>query len=35
MCDRALLENSGTLKSIWECYKNQEICSKTVDNYMH
>ena len=35
MCDKALLENCRTLKSVSECYKNQEICNKAVDNYPH
>ena len=32
MCDKAILENSGTLKSVTGCYKNQEKCNKAVDN---
>ena len=35
MCDKAILENGGTLKSVHECYKNQEMCNKAVDNYPH
>ena len=35
MCDKAILENGGTLKSIPDCYKNQEMCNKAVDNYPH
>ena len=35
MCDKAILENGGTLKSVPDCYKNQEMCNKTVDNYPH
>ena len=35
MCDKATLENGGTLKSVPECYKNQEVCNKAVDNYPH
>ena len=35
MCDRAILENGGTLKSLPDCYKIQEICNKAVDNYSH
>ena len=27
MCDKAILENSGTLKSVPECYKNKRKCS--------
>ena len=34
MCDKAILENGGKLKSVPDCYKNyQELCSKAVDNY--
>ena len=33
MCDRAILENGGTLESVPDCYKNQEVRNKTVDNY--
>ena len=35
MCDKAILENYGTLKSVPDCYKNQQICDKAVDNYLH
>ena len=35
MCDKAILENSRTLKSVPDCYKNQQMCDKTVDNYSH
>ena len=35
MCDKAILENGGTLKSLPDCYKNQEMCNKAVDNYPH
>ena len=28
MCEKAILQNVGTLKSILDCYKNQEICNK-------
>ena len=35
MCDKADLENGGTLKSVLDCYKNQEMYSKAVDNYPH
>ena len=35
MRDKAILENGGTLKSVPDCYKNQEICNKAVDNYPH
>ena len=29
-CDKAILENGGTLKSVPDCYKNQEMCNKAV-----
>ena len=32
VCDKAILENGGTLKSVPYCYKNQEMCSKAVEN---
>ena len=35
MCDNAILENGGTLKLVPDCYKNQEMCTKTVENYPH
>ena len=35
MCDKAILENGGTLKSVPECYKNHGMCNKTVDKYPH
>ena len=35
ICDKAILENGGTLKSVPDCYKNQEMCNKAVDNYPH
>ena len=35
MCDKAIQENSGTLKCVSDCYKKQEICNKAVDNYRH
>ena len=35
MCDKAILENGGTLKSVRHCCKNQEMCNKAVDNYPH
>ena len=33
MCDKVIFENGGTLKSVPDCYKNQEMCNKAVDNY--
>ena len=35
MCDKAILENGGTLKSVPDCYKSQEMCNEAVDNYSH
>ena len=35
MCDKAIFENGGTLKSLLDCYKNQEMCNKAVHNYTH
>ena len=35
MCDKAILENGGTWKSVPYCYKNEEICNKAVQNYPH
>ena len=35
MCDKAILENSETLKSVPNCYKDQQLCGKAVDNYPH
>ena len=35
MCDEPILENGGKLKSAPNCYKNQEMCNKTVNNYPH
>ena len=35
MCDKAILENGGTLESVSDCYKNQKMCNKVVDNYYH
>ena len=31
----SVLENGGTLESVRDCYKNQEMCDKAVDNYPH
>ena len=33
MSDKAIPENSGTLKSVPDRYKNQEMCNKAVANY--
>ena len=35
MCDKAILEHGGTLESVPDCYKNQEIYDKAVNNYLH
>ena len=35
MCDKAVSENGGTLKSVLDYYKNQQLCDKAVDNYPH
>ena len=35
MCAKAILENGATLKSVPDCYKNQELCNKRIDNYPH
>ena len=32
MCDKTILENGGTLKFVPDCYKNQEMRNKAVDN---
>ena len=34
-CDKAILENGGTLKSLSDCYKNKKMCNKAVDDYPH
>ena len=35
MCDNIVLENGGMLKFIHDCYKNQKMCNKAIDNYAH
>ena len=32
ICDKAILENGGTLKYVPNCCKNQEMLNKAVDN---
>ena len=32
MCDKAILQNGGTLKSVPDYYKNHEIINKVVNN---
>ena len=34
-CDKAILENGGTLESVPDCCKNQEMCNKAVGKYLH
>ena len=31
MCDQSILENGGTLESILDCYKNQEMRNKAFN----
>ena len=33
MCNKAILENDGTLESVPKRYKTQEMCEKNVDKY--
>ena len=35
MCNKAILEDSGTLKSVPYCYNNREMSNKAVENYLH
>ena len=35
MCDKDVLENAGTLKYVSDCYRNQEMRKKAVENYPH
>ena len=35
ICDKAILENGGTLKPVPDCYKNQERYNQAVENYPH
>ena len=35
MCDKAVLENDGSLESVPDCYKNQQLRDKPVDNCPH
>ena len=32
MCDKAILENDGIIKSVSDCYRNQQLWNKAVDN---
>ena len=35
MCNKAVLENGGKLKFVPECCRNQQMCEKADDNYLH
>ena len=35
MCNKAILENGGTLESVRDRYKTHEMCDKAADNYVH
>ena len=35
MYDKAIIENDGALKSVPDCYKNQQMCDKAIDNYSY
>ena len=35
MNDKAILENDGTVNSVPDIYKNQEMYDKAVDNYLY
>ena len=35
MCDKAILESGGTLKFVSDCYRNQKMLNKAVENYPH
>ena len=35
MFDKAIIVNSVTTNFVLDCYKNWEMCYKTVDNYSH
>ena len=35
VCDKSLLENGGTLKSVPDRYRNQEMGIKAAGNYLH
>ena len=35
MCDKAILENGRTLKSVPDSCKNKKISNKAGDNYFH
>ena len=35
MCDKVILENDGMVGFITDCYKNQKMRDKAIDNYSH
>ena len=35
MNDKAIIENDGTVKSVPDIYKNQEMYDKPVDKYLY
>ena len=35
MCNKVILVNGGTLKSVLDFYKNKKMCNKAIDNYAH
>ena len=35
MCSGTILKNRGRLESAHDCYKNQQMCDKVVNNYLH
>ena len=35
ICDKAIVRNKVTLKSVPDCYKNQEMCNIGVCNSLH
>ena len=35
MCDKVNLENDGTLSFVPDCYKNQNLSNRGVDNYTY
>ena len=35
MCDKDIIENGETLKSVPDCHKNQEICNQAIDSYRY
>ena len=35
MCNRAILENGGRLRSVLNRYMSQKMCNKAANNYAH